>query len=160
MGEIILIEVSNSDQPGIIRPYDVAIAIMPTVPIQTNSAMIGDRDTTAQSVPGFEDTRGGRASSERRDNALIERGEQAVAAAADAVAGQIGTVVARIAKAVEHETALSLDAESPSVESVEVSFGITLTAGLTTVFTAQGGSSVQVTVTLCPSKNQGTEASK
>jgi hypothetical protein len=102
----------------------------------------------------FDNTRGGPDRLERRTQAIVQKGEQVVAAATDAVAAQIGATVARIAKAVEHQTALSLNSETSNVESVEVSFGITLTTGLTTVFTAQGESSVQVTVTLTPKESR------
>jgi hypothetical protein len=37
-----------------------------------------------------------------------------------------------------------------AVESIEVSFGVTLAAGVQAMFTAQAESSVQVTVTLSP----------
>jgi hypothetical protein len=133
---------------------------MPNVPGPSWPAAGRNPAGVGQNVPAFDETRGGTDRLERQARAILDKGEQAVAAATDAVAAQIGATVARIAKAVEQQTALSLNPATSSVESVEVSFGITLTMGLTTVFTAQGESSVQVTVSLSPKGSQPAKAAQ
>lgn len=78
---------------------------------------------------------------------LIEKGEDAVRMATEAIAGQIGMAAQNIAAAIE----LHAPPPEPGVlelESVEVSFGITLAAGVQALFTTQAESSAQVTITL------------
>jgi hypothetical protein len=113
---------------------------------QLQSAVDADQDTSG-TVPGYVETRGGRVSSPR--NILVQKGEEAVVAATNAIASQIGSTAARIANVIDERTKPVLS-DGVGIDSIEVAFGITLAAGLTTVFTAQAQSSVVVTITLSP----------
>jgi hypothetical protein len=75
------------------------------------------------------------------------KGGEAVRVATEAIAGQIGLAAERIAAAVEAR-AVAPEPGKLSLDSVEVSFGITLTAGVQAMFTAQAESSAQVTIIL------------
>jgi len=106
---------------------------------------------TEKGVPGFEETRGGtRPRSPDKPPFLIQKGEDAVQAATEAIARQIRLVTERISASVADQIAARPVADGLDLESVSVSFGISLMAGVQTLFTAQGESSVQVTITLGP----------
>lgn len=131
--------------------YDIAVALMPADGLLATAS--DGEEQPDSTVPGFEDAFGTKGS-ERRSGVLIERGEEAVLAASDAIARQIGTAAARIAMAIEDKTEPMLNAENINMESIEITFGIALSAGVTTVFTAQGESSVEVTLRLSPKTAQ------
>jgi hypothetical protein len=126
--------------------YEVGVAIMP---IATAGGDEHEHSATVGSVPGFDETIGRSQSQSERRPALIEKGEAAVRAATEAIAGQIGLAAQRITAAIEAQANLTPDQGAFGLESVEVSFGVTLCAGLQAMFTAQLESSAQVTITLC-----------
>lgn len=122
--------------------YEVAVALLP-LGRRASRDLGTDRDLTEQSVAGFEDVRG-----TSRSVSLIEHGEDALRAASEALAVRAAAVASSMARAI---SAQLRSAESPpdaSFETIEVAFGIALSAGLQTVFTTQAQSSVQVTLTL------------
>ena len=87
----------------------------------------------------------------------MEKGEEVTRKATEALAGQIGATAKLIAEAIGRQEAAALPA-APSafgLDSVEVQYGVTLSAGLQTVFTAQAESSVQVTITLTRNRDKG-----
>jgi hypothetical protein len=85
-----------------------------------------------------------------RSAALIEKGEEAVQTATDAIARQVVLLAARISRVIESEAVAGV----AGLESVQLSFGITLTAGVQALFTAQSTSSVQVTLTFASVKDR------
>jgi hypothetical protein len=99
-------------------------------------------------VPGFEETRGSRKVSPGADSVLIKKGQAAVQAATDAIGAQIGATALRITEAVVAQGIPSPAQGDLGLESLEISFGVTLSAGLQTLFTAEAESSAQVTITL------------
>jgi hypothetical protein len=64
------------------------------------------------------------------------------------MASQIGLTAERIANNISQQVATASASAEMCLESVEISFGITLTAGMQTMFTIQSESSAQVTITL------------
>jgi hypothetical protein len=100
------------------------------------------------SIAGFEDAKGGWRHPAENVPILIEKGEDAVRAATEAIARQIGLAAQRIARSVEEQVVTSSAAAALDLDSVSVSFGVTLTTGLQAMFTAQAESSAQVTITL------------
>lgn len=68
--------------------------------------------------------------------------------ATDALARQISRAARRIGEAVASDVAHGPEPGGLGVESVQVSFGITLTGGVQAMFTAQTESSAQVSITL------------
>lgn len=127
-------------------PYEVGVAIMPLPPRGQAGPEPSDH---VVGIPGYQDTIGKHSS--RIDGiAMVQRGEDALYAAIDAIGGQIALIAQRIGSSIEVSAQSSQDAGSQAfgIESVQVSFGITLSAGLQTVFTAQAESSAQVTLTL------------
>lgn len=79
---------------------------------------------------------------------LVVRGAEVVKDATDAIAEQIGLAAERIAAAIEARVTTAPEPGKLGLESVEVSFGITLSAGVQALFTAQAQSSAQVSITL------------
>jgi hypothetical protein len=131
-------EIPAAEPPG----YDVGVAI---AAIDLTGVVAPDHryQRPASAIPGYEDARGG-----RRGAAIVEKGEKAVNAAIDAMAGQIGRTAERIANNISRQVAATSASAEMCLESVEISFGITLTAGMQTMFTLQSESSAQVTITL------------
>lgn len=130
--------------------YDVGVAIVPlrdgTDDRRADHPAAG---TSSGGIPGYDEIIGRkeyRAADHR--SLLIERGEDAVRAATEGVAAQIGVAARRIAEAIEVRVSESRDPSALSLETVEISFGITLTSGVQAMFTAQAESSVQVSITL------------
>jgi len=122
--------------------YEVAVALAPADRL---AGPVGgsDRYLAEQTVAGFEDLTG-----TSRRLSLLEKGEEALCDASDALARRAAIVAARMADAVSTEIQSTNISADTALEAIEVSFGITLSAGLQTVFTTQAESSVQVTVTL------------
>ena len=132
---------SAPETPGRTGPYEVGVALVAIKPLPVGS------DGADSSIPGFEPAWG------RRDSAtpgslIIATGESAAAEATGAIAKQIGQMAGQIAETVGLEAVSAAASGEFTLDSVEVSFGATLSAGIQTIFTAQGESSAQVTITL------------
>ena len=123
--------------------YEVGVAIIPVA-----SAHEDETSTAVYGIPGFDETLGwSRTESERRP-VLVVKGEEAVRAATQVIANQIGLTAQRITAAIEAQIDGTADEGSLALTSVQVSFGVTLSTGLQAMFTAQAESSAQVTITL------------
>lgn len=121
--------------------YEIGVAISPL------EAAAGTNNRPAGGgIPGFDETMG--RGQPRWRSAVVERGEEAVQAATEALASQIGLAAHRIAAAIEVQSGPASDDASLGLESVQVAFGITLSTGLQAMFTALVDSSAQVTVTI------------
>ena len=81
-----------------------------------------------------------------RTSELIVKGDAAVKAATEALAKQIGLTAQRIAEEIGSQTITPSPSGRLGIESVEASFGVTLTGGVQALFTAQAESSALVTV--------------
>ena len=124
------------------------------MPLATDLGDDHESSTAAGDVPGFDETlgRGGTKSEPRL--AMIQKGEEAVRNATEAMAEHIGLIAQQITLAIEAQSDTQPDPEVFGLASVQVSFGITLSAGLQTIFTTQVGSSAQVTITLSRQPSQ------
>lgn len=123
--------------------FEVAVAIVPI------ESAVANRDETSPGIPGYDDS-WGRSSDAlaARGQVLIHRGEDAVRLATEAIASQIGITAQRVASAIERESWPPPSKNgSLALQSVEISFGVTLSAGVQAWFTAQAESSAQVTIT-------------
>jgi hypothetical protein len=132
------------------RTFDVGVAILPlgaSVPApRTESGQAAD-----SAIPGYDEVLGrGRLHSAEKAPFLIEKGEEAVRAATEAIAIQIGLATHRMATAIGEQLASPPAVGACDLESVSVCFGVTLAAGIQAMFTAQAESSVQVSITLRP----------
>ena len=125
--------------------YEVGVAI---APMADQVDHVPENNARASGVPGFDETLGRKGHLGERRPILIEKGEEAVRAATEAVAHQIAQAADRIANVIEAGTARRTDSGMLGLESVEVCFGISLTGGIQAMFTSQIESSVQVTITL------------
>jgi hypothetical protein len=123
--------------------FEVGVAIVASGEQSDNRG--GGRD---RAVPGYEEATGRRLPVRLAADRVVMEGGEAVRAATEAIAGQIGLAAQRIAAAVEAQTVAVPGPGDLSLESVDVSFGITLCAGVQALFTAQADSSAQVTITL------------
>lgn len=130
--------------------YEVAVAVMPVGDVG------GQPDTSSERsggyLPGHDDAIG--CPWGQRRAVLLEQGEQAVKVATEALARQIAETAQRIG-AVIAEQVVSSSPETFGLESVEVSFGVTLAAGVQALFTAQAESSAQVAITLSRRADHG-----
>jgi hypothetical protein len=79
---------------------------------------------------------------------LLEKGDEIVRRTTEALAGQIGMTARQIAETIGRQEETAPAPGVIALDSVEVSFGVTLSAGVQALFTAQAESSVQVTITL------------
>jgi len=104
----------------------------------------GDEDVT----PGFDQTAGFWSQPRLARNFLLEKGDEAVRTATESIARQIGLAAQRMAGAIDAQVSTAALSGSLSLESVEVSFGVTLAAGVQALFTATSESSAQVTIVL------------
>ncbi|MCK9877273.1 hypothetical protein MXD59_16075 [Frankia sp. Ag45/Mut15] len=102
-------------------------------------------------VPGgspFEDASG----SHRRRGRVVQRGEDAVRAAVTAVTAQISLVAAEVSRQLDGAGLVEPAPGQLGVETVEVTFGVTLTAGagkaIEAVLSVEGEAAVEVTVSL------------
>ncbi|WP_322748678.1 MULTISPECIES: hypothetical protein [unclassified Frankia] len=95
--------------------------------------------------------RGGQHRRTRRA-AVVERGEEAVRAAVRALSSQIGVVAGEVARGLDGQGLVEAAPGRLGVDAVEVSFGVTLTAGsgqaIQAVLSVEGEAAVQVTVSL------------
>jgi hypothetical protein len=108
-------------------------------------------------IPGYEDS-WGRADPSHgttRRTVLVEKGDQAVRSATEAIARQIALAAERIARTIEQQAWPQAGADDLTLDSVQVGFGVTLTAGVQTIFTATAESSAQVTITLSRARAGG-----
>lgn len=139
-----------------LESYEVGVAVLPLR--GGAGARDNDRRVTdpgAGGIPGYDDIIGRKGFRWTGQlSPVIERGEAAVQAATEAIGSQIGAAAQRLAASIEIEAAKSQAAPTLRLESVAVSFGVTLISGVQAMFTAQAESSAQVTITLSrqPSK--------
>lgn len=127
---------------GNVEPFDVGVAIL---------SLTADQDRTPaddDGVAGFTDTIGRRSRAGERVALVIEKGDEAVRRATEAIAQQIVKTARRIATVIEAEEISRGPGDGMCLESVQVTFGISLTGGVQAMFTAQTESSAQVTITL------------
>jgi Trypsin-co-occurring domain 1 len=126
--------------------YEIAVALAPSHQLAHSDTIREHREQgdTGGTVAGFEDVKGRGGSA-----ALLAKGEAALQAATEALARQIAATACRLGGAVSEQVRLRPESAA-CLDEVTVTFGITLSAGLQTVFTTQAESSVQVTVSLKP----------
>jgi hypothetical protein len=136
------VTVSEQSHSGT-EAYEVAVAV---VPIEQN---VKEGNQQTPGVPGFDEA-WGRSSGDHAAgrSILIEKGETAVRTATEAIASQIGIAAQRIAESIENQSWPTAQPGSLGLQTVEITFGVTLSAGIQTLFTAQADSSAQVTITL------------
>jgi hypothetical protein len=99
-------------------------------------------------APGFDQTAGFRSQGRQARDFLLEKGDEAVRIATDSIARQIGLAAQRIAVAIDAQASTQTLPDSLCLESVEVSFGVTLSTGVEALFTTMSESSAQVTIVL------------
>ena len=131
------------DEPAsLVAGYEVGVAVTPL-----GRELAGPTDSTEKreldEVPGYENLRGG-----KRTVVLFEKGEQFVNAAMEALATQIAKSADHIARVINEQVSSQPCPGYMELDSVDVAFGVTFSAGIQAVFTAQGESSAQVTITL------------
>ena len=131
--------------------YEVAIAVMPVGDVGGQSDTSSER--SGGHLPGHDDAIG-RPWGQRRA-VLLEQGEEAVRVATEALARQIAVTAQRIGAVIEEQQVVSSAPETFGLESVQVSFGVTLSVGVQTLFTAQAESSAQVAITLSRRSDHG-----
>lgn len=122
--------------------YEVAVAVI-DVPA---TAEVAARTTTP---PGFDEALGlrGRHIADARSR-VVALGDEAARIATEQLAKQVGVAAQRFAEVLEQQPVTHPGPGELGVESVQVSFGVTLTGGVQALFTAQAESSAQVTITL------------
>jgi Trypsin-co-occurring domain 1 len=100
-----------------------------------------------RALSGYDEAFGVKTPGRRVGDRVLLTGADAFRTATEAIAGQIGLAAQQIASAIQVQAAAP-EHGALGLESVEVSFGITLSAGVQAMFTAQAESSLQVTITL------------
>lgn len=130
--------------------YEVAVAIVPVVAADDLTVTPSARPSSY--LPGYDNAIG--RPGERFRALALERGEQAVRVATDALASQIGQTAQRIAAGIGQVEMSPSSSVQFDLDCVEVSFGVTLSAGVQALFTAQAESSAQVTITLTRRGNE------
>lgn len=134
---------ASLDETGVsVGEYEVAVAIV------SADNPPGRRSFPAQEAaagPGFDQTSGRHAAGR---SSLLAKGDAAVKLATEAIAQQIGLAAQRIAEVIDAQAISSPASGTLDLESVEVSFGVTLTAGVEAMFTAKSESSAEVTIIL------------
>jgi hypothetical protein len=145
----------DQDGTAIAGHFEVAVAFAPVEEVRVVSPGGGPAPADrGGGIPGTREAAGNlrfwRGQEGQQRPTLVEKGEEVVRKATEALAGQIGATAKLIAEAIGRQDAAALPAEPSAfgLDSVEVQYGVTLSAGLQTVFTAQAESSVQVTITL------------
>lgn len=137
---------TTSETGSAVGTFEVGVAI---VAAEENPLRPGDRG--GSSLHGYDEAFGLKPSGRQASDgplAVVVKGGEAVRVATEAIAGQIGLAAQRIARAIEAQALTAPEPGELGLESVEVSFGITLTAGVQALFTAQAESSAQVHITL------------
>jgi hypothetical protein len=133
--------------------FEVGVAIVPGAGDPPASARLEDRRN--QGAPGYDEALGRKSSGRHAGNRLVLTGGEVVRAATEAVAGQIGLAAQRIAGVLEAQAEAVPRPGALCLDSVEVSFGITLTSGVQAMFTAQAESSLQVTIVMSRQQADG-----
>jgi Trypsin-co-occurring domain 1 len=138
---------------GSANSFEVGVAI---VTLDNDPAQGGSYGAHA----GYENASGIRM--HRKDMAaapsvIVVKGTDAVYVATEAIAGQIALATERIAAAIQARSVAHPQPGGLNLESVEVSFGITLAAGVQALFTAQAESSAQVSITLTQQSKRSAE---
>jgi hypothetical protein len=126
--------------------YEVAVAITPVSGRGQEPPRAGDGSDDF--TPGFDQTAGFRSQGRQAREFLLEKGDEAARIATESIARQVGLAAQRIATAIDAQATTPPSPGSLSVESVEVSFGVTLSAGVQALFTAMSESSAQITIVL------------
>jgi hypothetical protein len=128
--------------------YEVAVAVVPAGTLAYGPLFSSGEDD--QGKPGFDQTSGIRSQGRHVAGrpSLLAKGDGAVKLATEAIARQIGLAAQRIAETIDAQAISSVSTGTLSLESVKVSFGVTLTAGVEALFTAKSESSAEVTITL------------
>jgi hypothetical protein len=131
------------------QPYrfDLAVALRAVSPDLSTAGIPAE--------PGYDnaDSSGGRQRIDRSSSIVIEKGQEAVKQATRALASQIVATARQVSDTMEKELDLESSDGMFALESVEMSFGITLTSGVQALFTAQAESSAQVTITISRSRS-------
>lgn len=140
--------------------FEVAVAFAPVEEVRVVSPGGALAPAEDGGIPGTKEAAGNLRFWQRQEGqqrpTLVEKGEEIARKATEALAGQIGATAKLIAEAIGRQQAAALPAEASAfdLDSVEVQYGVTLSAGLQTVFTAQAESSVQVTITLTRNRDK------
>ena len=139
-------EAGHADVPA--GDYQVAVAIAPAGGFSLGRSDEAGGDAGAR--PGFDETSGRHSGGRHMAGVapVLARGDAAAKLATEAIARQIGLAAQRIAEAIDAQVIAAPTASNLALESVEVSFGITLTAGIEALFTAKSESSAEVTIIL------------
>lgn len=111
--------------------------------------------TAGGSGPGYDEASGEREWLTRQGGVVLEKGQQAVREATEAMARQIDITARTIAAQIGAQSDDFAATGGFHVDAVEVSFGITLSGGVQALFTAQAESSAQVTISM--TRNQSGE---
>ena len=142
----------DPDGAAIAGHFEVAVAFAPVEQVVGPGG--GLAPSEGGGIPGTKEAAGNLRFWQREDGqprpTLVQKGEEVARKATEALAGQIGATARLIAEAIGRQETDAAPEEPGAfgLDSVEVQYGITLSAGLQTVFTAQAESSVQVTITL------------
>lgn len=144
---------------GAVGGFEVAVALVPLA-ASSDVRPAPRQEPGEESLPGISEASGWRPWGQGHGDqaAIAEKGEGVLERATEALAGQIGLTAQRIADAIGRQETSPPAAGAFGLDTVQVSFGITLSAGVQTVFTAQSQSSVQVTISLSRQKETGTSA--
>lgn len=144
--------VSNDAAPGETEPpfgqYEVAVAIAPVPEESPGTPFSATEDGDAGAGPGFDETAGFRQQGRHAARVVLAKGDAAVKLATESIARQIGVTAERIASTIQTQGLSAGPPGALALDSVEVTFGVTLTAGIETMFTATEESSVRVTIVL------------
>jgi hypothetical protein len=146
------VTVSNDTVPGETEPplgqYEVAVAIAPVLGPSPGTPFSAAEDGDAGGGPGFDETAGFRQHGRHAAQVVMAKGDAAVKLATESIARQIGVAAERIALAIQTPGLSASPPGTLALDSVEVTFGVTLTAGIEAMFTATEESSVRVTIVL------------
>lgn len=123
--------------------YDIAVAV-----VATDERLERAREATGE-IPGFEDTLGRSSRSGTiTGHVILQKGDDALRIATEAIAKQISVTAQRIAETMNRGSWPLPQQSELGLQGVEITFGVTLTSGIQAIFTAQAGSSAQVTIKL------------
>jgi len=138
--------------PGETEPplgqYEVAVAIAPVARVFPRTPFPAAEGGDDGGGPGFDETSGFRQHGRHAAQVVLAKGDAAVKLATESIARQIGVAAQRIALAVQTQGLSATPPGTLALDSVEVTFGVTLTAGVEAMFTATEESSVRVTIVL------------
>ena len=135
------------------KPFEVGIILRPDTKQPDGLESGAQPPEDRQSPDGYDEATGGtgRWWGAGRDK-LVGLGEDAVRLASTAVAAQVATVAEQVATRLERSAIARGDPGQLALDTVELTFGVTLTAGtgsaINAFVTAEGQSSFQVTISL------------